>query len=191
MSYYDDTMIVTHKGGHMKRKVILNLAVSLDGYIATDEGGYEWIKGDGSHELDTERAFDFEGFLETVDTMIMGRKSYDDCPLDPFSDKEILIVSRRDYQDFENVKFINDDIIAYVKDMLNKEGKNIYLFGGGELIDHFIKAEIIDEYVIAIIPVILGKGRKLFLENNPMIPLKLYDYNVGEGVVALHYRLRD
>lgn len=175
----------------MDRKVILNLAISLDGYIATEEGGFDWIVGDGDHRLDTDKNFDFEGFLETVDVMIMGRKAYDDCPLDPFKDKEILIASHKDYEDFDQVKFIKDDIIDYVKELLKKDGKNIYLFGGGVLIDHFIKAGIIDEYIIGIIPVILGKGRKLFLENNPMMPLKLHDYNIGEGVVILHYKLRE
>ncbi|WDV44356.1 dihydrofolate reductase family protein [Clostridiaceae bacterium M8S5] len=174
----------------MKRKIILNLAMSLDGYIATDEGKYDWIEGDGDTTLNTEEEFDFKGFLETVDTMIMGRKSYDDCSIEPFKDKLIFIASSKMNKDFDNVRFIKGDIVKIIQEEQKKDGKNIYLFGGGELIDQFIKEDIIDEYVVAIIPTILGKGRKLFLENNPYIKLKLYHYNIGEGVVALHYRKR-
>lgn len=174
----------------MKRKIILNLAMSLDGYIATEDGKYDWIEGDGNSHLDTKEQFDFQAFLDTIDTMVMGRKSYDDCTIEPFRDKDIFIATSKAEENFDNVRFISGDVVKLIQEEQNKEGKDIYLFGGGELIDQFIKADAIDEYMIAIIPTILGKGRKLFLENNPMITLHLRTYNVGEGVIVLHYSKR-
>lgn len=174
----------------MKRKIILNLAMSLDGYIATEDGKYDWIKGDGDSHLDTEEKFDFEVFLTRIDSMVMGRKSYDDCSIEPFKDKEIFIATSKAKKDFDNVRFISGNVVKIIQEEQKKDGKDIYLFGGGELIDHFIKDDVIDEYMIAIIPTILGKGRKLFLDNNPMIPLHLESYSVGEGVVVLHYTKR-
>lgn len=174
----------------MKRKIILNLAMSLDGYIATEEGKYEWIQGDGNVHLDTEEKFNFEAFLDTIDTMIMGRKSYEDCDIQPFRNKEIFIATSKKEKDFDNVRFISGDIVKFLQEEQTKDGKDIYLFGGGELIDQFIKADIIDEYIVAIIPTILGKGRKLFLENNPMILLQLESYRVEEGIVVLQYLKR-
>lgn len=175
----------------MKRKIILNLAMSLDGYIATEDGKYDWIKGDGNSRLDTESKFDFQVFLDTINTMVMGRKSYDDCDIEPFNDKEIFIATSKMEKDFDNVKFISGDVVTLIQEEQKKEGGAIYLFGGGELIDQFIKADVIDEYMIAIIPTILGKGRKLFLENNSMIKLHLESYVIEEGVVMLHYAKRN
>jgi dihydrofolate reductase len=56
------------------RKIILNLAMSLDGYIVDEEGGYAWIIGDEDKHLDTDANFDFPAFIENIDTVVMGRK---------------------------------------------------------------------------------------------------------------------
>lgn len=61
----------------MSRKIILNLAMSIDGYIASNNGGYDWIVGDGSDKLDTEKTWDYNKFLEGIDTVVMGRKCYE------------------------------------------------------------------------------------------------------------------
>lgn len=171
------------------RKIILNLAMSLDGYIATEDGKYDWIVGDGDKSHDTE-VYDFNAFLDTIDTMVLGRKAYDDCDMAPFADKEILIATTKDLENYDNIRFIKGDIIKLLQDEQKKDGKDIYLFGGGELIDHFIKADIIDEYAVAIVPTILGKGRKLFFEDNPKIDLKLEKYWIQEGTMIMHYSKR-
>jgi len=62
------------------RKIILNLAVSIDGYIADLDGGFGWIQGHES-DINSEKAFDFDGFLEEIDTIIMGSLAYEDCVL--------------------------------------------------------------------------------------------------------------
>ena len=61
----------------MDGKIILNLAISLDGYISDENGGYDWIVGDGNSELNTENKSDFAKFLEGIDVVVMGRNCYD------------------------------------------------------------------------------------------------------------------
>ncbi|QUH21504.1 dihydrofolate reductase family protein [Alkaliphilus sp. B6464] len=88
------------------------------------------------------------------------------------------------------MNFINGDICRVILDEKKKEGKDIFLFGGGILIDSFIKADVIDEFIIGIIPTVLGKGRPLFLGNDPTIKLKLEEYYIDNGVIVLCYKNR-
>lgn len=173
----------------MDGKIILNLAISLDGYIADEDGGFHWITGDGNSTLNTEDKWDYGKFLEEIDIIVMGKNCYDQGFHKDFSEKGVYIATSKEMENYENYHFIKGDIVGIVSDLRN-QGKNIFLFGGGVLIDHFVKANVIDEYVIGIIPTILGKGRKLFLENNPKIDLELQYYSVEEGVVVMKYSKR-
>lgn len=171
----------------MSKKIILNLAISIDGYIASEDGGFEWIVGDGDKSLDTEKKWDFNGFLDTIDIVVMGKNCYDQNFHKDFKNKKVYVATSKNLKDYENIHFIKDDIVKIIEKERQTIEKNIFLFGGGKVIDPFIKADIIDEYVIGIIPTILGKGRKLFLENNPKIDLHLDEYITDEGVVILRY----
>lgn len=174
----------------MSRKIILNLAISLDGYIASEDGGYDWIIGDGDKRLDTENKWDFNKFLEDIDVVVMGKKCYDQNMHNDFKNKKVYIATSKEIKDYDNIHFINGNIVKVIEEERNKEGKDIFLFGGGVLLDSFIKADIIDEYIIGIIPTILGKGRPLFLGNNPKIDLDLEEYIVDEGIVIIRYTKR-
>lgn len=173
----------------MNGKIILNLAISIDGYIADEKGGFDWITGDGNNTLNTEAKWDYTKFLEEIDVVVMGRNCYDQDFHKDFTGKDVFIAISKEIEDFENYHFINGDIVKTINN-LKEEGKNIFLFGGGGVIDHFVKANVIDEYVIGIIPTILSKGRKLFLENNPKIDLQLKYYSVEDGVVVMKYSKR-
>ena len=170
----------------MTGKIILNLAVSLDGYIADKDGGYSWIVGDGNFTLNTENKWSHDKFLENIDVVVMGKKCFDQDMHKEYQDKEVYIATSKEIEDFENYHFINKDIVKVIEDLKNK-GKNIYLFGGGILIDSFIKANVIDEYIIGVIPTILGKGIKLFYDNNPKIDLTLDYYSVEDGIIIMKY----
>ncbi len=175
------------------RKIILNLAISLDGYIATNEGGFDWIKGHGDPSTDTEKQFSFEAFTASVDTIVMGSKAYEDCVLsglDTYEGNELIIATSREFEAKDHTVFINGDICGRILDLRKQEGKNIWLFGGAGLTDAFIKADIVDEYIIGVIPVILGKGRPLFLKDNPTIDLKLTECTVNDGIILMRYSKR-
>ena len=92
--------------------------------------------------------------------------------------------------DYDNIKFINGDICKYVNDLKKMEGKDIWLFGGRELTDNFIKEDFIDKYIIGIIPIMLGSGRKLFLQDNPTIKLHLDECTIENGITILQYSKR-
>ena len=172
------------------RKIILSLAMSLDGYILDEHGSYEWIRGDGDSRLDTEQAFDYGSFLKNIDVVVMGRVCYETDPMDFFKDKRVIVASRTDRTDHDNVEFVKDDIVGVVRTLQQEEGKDIFLYGGSLLVDHFMKADIIDEFVIAIIPMLVGKGKPLFLNHYPAVELHLDRYSVQEGTTVLEYSRR-
>ncbi|WP_297439158.1 dihydrofolate reductase family protein [uncultured Clostridium sp.] len=171
----------------MDRKIILNLAISLDGYIAGKDGGFDWIVGDGEGKADTEKKFEFPKFLEDVDSVIMGRNCYEQDMHNDFKDKIVYIITSKDMKDYDNVKFIKGDVAKFFLEEKEKEGKGMFLFGGGILIDTFMKADIIDEFIVGIIPTILGNGRKLFFENNPETKLVLEECTVDNGITIMRY----
>ncbi len=173
-----------------KRKIILNLAMSLDGYIADEQGGFDWIKGDGDSRLNTDNKWDYNKFLEDIDIVVMGKRCYDQGFLEDFKDKTVYVATSSPLEDTENIHFINGDICHTILNECKKEGKDIFLFGGGVLIDAFLKADIIDEYIIGIIPTILGKGRPLFLGGHPKIDLHLQELISDEGIIILRYSKR-
>ena len=173
----------------MAGKIILNLAMSIDGYIAEEDGSFEWIVGDGNSSLNTEIKYDFEKFLEDIDVVVMGKNCCFEGFHEDYNEKEVYIATSEEIEDYDNFHFINGDICKTILDLKN-EGKNIYLVGGGILIDNFLKDNINDEYIIGIIPTILGKGRKLFLDNNPKIDLNLTSYYVEDGIVIMKYSKR-
>lgn len=175
------------------RKIILNLAISLDGCIADESGGFDWIVGDGNKINDTKEQFDFAGFADSVDIIAMGKVAYQDCPeaIESFKSKKIYVASLEKLETkYDNIEFISGDVCELISKLKEEDGKNIWLFGGAGLTDPFIKANIIDEYIIGIIPIILGKGRSLFLENNPKIELSLNRSTVKEGIVIMEYSKR-
>lgn len=186
-----NTKIKTKYGGkNMNGKIILNLVISLDGYIADEDGGFDWIVGDGNSTLNTETKWNYEEFLQDIDVVLMGKKCYDQGFHKDFAQKDVYIATSKEIDDYDNYHFIGGDIVKVISDLRNK-GKKIFLFGGGGAIDNFLKADVIDEYIIGIIPTILGKGRPLFLGDNPKIDLNLQFYAVEDGVIIMKYSKRN
>ena len=173
----------------MQGKIILNLAISLDGYIAAENGDFDWIVGDGDNSLNTDETLDFEKFMNTIDIVVMGSQCFRQGFVKDFATKKILVATREEKKTDGNIEFIRGDI-ASILELEKQKGKNIYLFGGGILIDPLIKANVIDEYIIGIIPTILGTGKRLFLDNNPNLLLHLDKYTIEDGIPILYYSKR-
>ena len=174
----------------MCRKIILNLAMSIDGYIAEENGNFDWIVGYGNSSLDTTNKFDFNKFLDDIDIVVMGKECYNQGFHKDYKNKFVYIATHEDLEEYDNIHFIKDDISSILLEEKKKCGKDIFLFGGGLVIDSFIKSNIIDEYIIGIIPIILGKGRPLFLHDNPKIELNLKNYSIDNGIAILIYSKR-
>ena len=174
----------------MKRNIVLYIAVSLDGYIARESGDVDWLVG---YEEISENDNGYEKFYETIDTVIMGKTTYNQVVNELSKDiwvykgKKCYVATSDKYSKDENVEFILSDIVEFTKNLKHKKGKDIWLVGGAKLVDDFIKNNLIDKYIISIIPRILGSGISLFLDKNPEIKLKLIGEKVFNGIVAVSY----
>ena len=172
------------------RKVILYIAMSIDGYIARKNGDIDWLEGDGS---DPTSDFGYNEFYENIDTVIIGKTTYNqvinELSVDvwPYEGKESFVFTSENIEDNKNVKFINEDICEFIKALKEKEGKDIWIVGGAELISYLTKENLIDEYIISIMPTVIGEGISLFKEGTTELKLKLKDTKVYNGVVMTHY----
>lgn len=177
------------------KKVILNLAVTLDGFIEGSNGEIDWCI------LDDDMKFDH--FVSGIDTIFYGRVSYDAWgkynPDDYASEadkalwkevhsKKKYVFSHQQRND-PGAVFISDDIVAKVNEIKQKAGGDIWLYGGAGLIGTFIKNDLIDIYMVSVHPVALGKGKPLFENLADRLELKLINTaTFRSGVVQLTYK---
>ncbi|MGG0657662.1 dihydrofolate reductase family protein [Rummeliibacillus pycnus] len=172
------------------RKLILFIAMSLDGYIATEDESLEWLDN-----VEGEGDTGYSEFLETVDTILMGRKTYDWVMKNiegefPYKNEECYVFTKSSIEDTEYVKFINKDVLSFTNELKKADGKNIWLVGGGELIHSFIKKKLIDEMIITVAPVIIGNGIPLFLNSEDQMNLSLIGTRKYNQFVSLHYKVK-
>ena len=174
------------------RQVVTTLAMSLDGYIADPTGGYGWISGDGDHHLDTPEKWDFTRFLEGVDLVLMGRGCYDQGQHKDFAGKQVWVATHTPPvgDDQPNLRFVSGDLPALLRAERQQPGKDIYIYGGGVLLQQLAAADVIDRYIIGIVPVLLHNGRRLFPGGAAATPsrLKLEQIVSEEGIVILYYQ---
>jgi dihydrofolate reductase len=176
----------------MERKVILYIAMSLDGYIATKNDGLEFL----SIVEEAGEDYSYNDFVNTVDTVIIGRKTYDKVLSMgynyPHANKELFVITRKQRQAEGKVSFYSDDLKTLITELKQKDGKNIYIDGGAMVVNELLNFGLIDEFYISIIPVLLGDGISLFKTDRPELRLKLISSkSYNKGLVQLHYtRLR-
>ena len=186
-----DAYTVTKIGGLKmnQRKLVLYIASSLDGYIATEEHNLDWL-----FAVEGEDDNGYSAFYDTVDTVLIGRITYDwimehEGGDFPYKGKECYVFSKTQREDNEYVKFICDDVVQFTNDLKNKNGKRIWLVGGGNLLNTFINETLVDELIVTITPVLLGKGIPLFRNNSFQTYLSLKSINRFNQFVELHYEV--
>jgi len=170
------------------RKVILFITCSLDGYIARENGDIDW--------LFTDQDYGYAEFFATVGTVLMGRRTYDQVLTFgeyPYKGTEGFVFSRkRSGEKDENVSFVSDDPAEFAGMLKRKEGKAIWLVGGGEIIHPCVQHNVIDEYEIFIHPVVLGSGIPLFRSPLPETWVRFTRSQTFEtGLVQLSYVRKD
>ncbi|MEK3904788.1 MULTISPECIES: dihydrofolate reductase family protein [unclassified Paenibacillus] len=179
----------------MSRRILLDLAVTLDGYIEGKNGEVDWCIMDPELE--------FAQFLNQVDTIFYGRKSYDQWREhatnheNSDNDKELraMIHSKKKYVFSRSQQgtgheaiFINDHILEEVNKIKQRPGKDIWLFGGANLITTFIQLGLVDEFRLSVHPVVLGEGKPLFADIKERLNLKLvHTRSFSSGLVQLIY----
>ena len=173
----------------MERKVILYIAASLDGYIASPDDNLDFLSVVEQEGED----YGYTQFTETVDTVIVGRKTYDkvlSMGFDfPHNDKESYIITRTPKRATGKVQFYTEDIKTLILKLKEQEGKNIFVDGGAEVVNLLLRDNLIDEFCISIIPVLLGNGIRLFQDNRPALPLKFVrSETFKSGLVQVWYK---
>ena len=165
-------------------KILVYIASSLDGYIARENGDIDWLP-----EV-TESGYD--AFYKSVDTVIMGKTTYDQVLTFgkyPYKDKKSFVFTRSTNQDKdENVEFLSD-VEKFVKDGFHNAGENIWLVGGAQIIASFLKQGAVDEIIISVIPVLLGKGIPLFKDIENETKLEFVKTERHSQLVDLYYKV--
>ncbi|MDE8082017.1 dihydrofolate reductase family protein [Erysipelothrix rhusiopathiae] len=173
------------------RKIKLFIAMSLDGYIADEKGAIDWLEPYNSVDDDT---YDF--FYKTVDTVVMGRKTYEQVTEElspdvyPYEDSYTYVVSSQDLKPRDNMTVISEDVVAVLNSIKHQEGKDLWIVGGARLVSALVDASIIDEYWIAVAPVLLGKGIPLFDESINSHQLNLIESYTKGQLVYMKYQKR-
>ena len=166
------------------RKIILFIASSLDGYIARENGNIDW--------LPENTASGYDNFLKSVDTVIMGKTTYDQVLTFgeyPYKDKKSFVFTKNTNQNKdENADFVSD-VEKFVKDDFPNAGENIWLVGGAQIISSFLKHGVVDEIIISVIPVLLGKGIPLFKNIENETKLEFVKTEKYGQLVDLHYKV--
>ena len=168
------------------RKIIVYIATSADGYIARPDGGVEW--------LDRPRPKDNYGmaaFYKSIDTVLMGRKTYDVARKfgqESYPGKKNYVFSRRRRAAAPGVEFVRGPVGDFAERLRAAGGKNVWLVGGGGLAAAFLDAGQIDEFIIHVIPTLIGEGIPLLQPRHRSVPLALLSSRAyADGVVRLHY----
>ena len=175
----------------MNRKVILYIATSLDGYIATKNENLDFLSLVEQEGED----YGYADFIKTVDTVIVGRKTYDkvlSMGFDfPHADKESYIITRTPKPPIGNIQFYTENLEALILKLKEKDGQNIFVDGGAEIVNLMMNDNLIDVFCVSIIPVLLGDGISLFQDNRPELQLKFVrSETFKSGLVQIWYQKR-
>ena len=172
------------------RKVILYIAVSLDGYIADSNGNVAWLEG---QNRDIEDINTYSAFIKTIDTVVMGWNTYHQVitELSPnewiYTALTSYIITHRTLPSTENLKFVQKDVCEVVQRLKQEPGRGIWICGGANIIQPLINAKLIDEYHISIIPTLLGAGIRLWGETEAEEKLRLVQTQSYNGITELLY----
>jgi len=167
------------------RRIILGLAVSLDGFIEGPNGEYDWCF--------TDQDYGMSDFLTRIDAIFMGRKSFEltlkQGEENPWKEMETYVFTHSLKEVASpNVKLVAGEVVSFVKEIKQTKGKDIWLFGGAQLLSTFVNEGLVDEYWLSVHPVILGRGKPLFQEVTSRKNLKLVSHKVYDtGLVSLKY----
>ena len=179
-----------------RRKIIVYIATSADGYIARPNGDVEWL-----NRRPTNVDYGMKACYGTIDTILWGRKTYDWAIAyqkkhrmkGSLFDKNVanyVFSHRPPKKSAEGVEFVKVPVKAFVRRLRAEPGKNIWMMGGGELIASFLDAGEIDEFDIHVIPTLIGKSIPLIAPKRRAIELSLQSVRkYSDGTVRLRYEV--
>jgi dihydrofolate reductase len=169
------------------RRLRYNVAMSLDGFIARPNGAYDWIVEDSS--------IDFGALMREFDTLVMGRRTYEvvrtQGKANPFGRKKLVVASRTlKADDVPGVTVVARGIDAHVAALKREPGKDIWLFGGGDVFRQLLDARLVDTVEVAVMPVLIGAGIPVLPPGADSPRLQLTSSKaLPSGIVMLAYRV--
>lgn len=173
------------------RKISLFIATSLDGYIAKPNDDLSFLKLVEKEGED----YGYTKFTDTIDTLIVGRKTYDYVLNEIGSShydngqRDVYVITRTERPQVGRTHFYTGDLSGLVNRLKSEKGKNIYCDGGAEVINELLKHDLVDEFIISVIPVLLGNGTRLFKDGRPEQILEFITAQTFEtGLTQLHYK---
>jgi dihydrofolate reductase len=166
------------------RKVILGVGISIDGYIARKNGAVDFLFIPDDYPIGA--------FAESCDTAVMGRKTFDVSRKmgGSFGDslKGYVFSRKKAAGERQGVTYTHKTPVRLLAEFRKQPGKDIWLMGGGELARDFLKADLVDELYLGIVPVLLGSGIPLFPSGFPQREFELLENKTySKGLVSLHY----
>ena len=176
------------------RKLILGLAITLDGYIEGPNGEYDWCFTDQDYGLNK--------FFERIDAMFIGRRSYEMMQQYSENSKGEVVPGMPALTEYvfsktltsvkESAVLISGDSIAEARKIKNQPGKDIWLFGGASLYKTLMKEGLVDELWMSVHPILLGSGKRLFQEQSSSTALRLLESKTYEtGLVSVRYSVEN
>jgi dihydrofolate reductase len=170
------------------RNVILGAGMSLDGYIARPDGEIDFLY--------QPKGYSMSAFFATLDTIVFGRKTFEEAVKrgggsykSPVNIPTYVFSKSKTSREAEGVIFTDQTPADFVNTIRQREGKNIFLMGGGELARSFLRDDVVDELYLGIYPVLLGDGIPLFPRGFPQRDFRLVDSKSykPEGFLELRY----
>ncbi|MDC8103550.1 dihydrofolate reductase family protein [Chryseobacterium sp. PTM-20240506] len=173
------------------RKISLFIAMSLDGYIAQPNDDLSFLKLVEKEGED----YGYTEFTSQIDTIIIGRRTYDYVVNEigashyDNGERDVYVITRTERPQVGRTIFYTGNLTELVERLKSENGKNIYCDGGAEIINELLKQDLIDEFVISVVPVLLGDGTRLFNDRRPEQVLEFITVKTFEtGLVQLHYK---
>jgi dihydrofolate reductase len=172
-----------------RRKVIVYIATSVDGYIARPDGDVDWLS-----RPSPKGNYGIGAFFKSIDTILWGRKTYTKgiemgmkSSFDPRV-KNYVFSRSLETPMLEGFELVKEPIKPFMRRLRARTGKDLWMMGGGEIIGAFLDEGEIDEFSIHVIPVLIGEGIPLIAPRHRSIPLKLLSTKkFPDGVVHLNY----
>lgn len=175
------------------REVTLFIVMSLDGYIAGEDGCIDWLQVFENQEGTTNS---YDMFIKNIDSIIMGYTTYHQLITEitpnqwPYAIQDTYVITHRTLKDKSNICFVNQDPVSLLHDLKQKEGKGIWVCGGAQIITPLIEQQMIDVYHISVIPVLLGNGIRLFKKQKSFQFLELIRTVSYNGITDLIYKTK-
>ena len=173
------------------RKLSLFIATSLDGYIAKPNDDLSFLKIVEKEGED----YGYAKFTDTIDTLIIGRRTYDYVLKEIGSShydngqRDVYAITRTQRPNVGRTTFYTGSLTDLVEQVKSENGKNIYCDGGAEVINELLKNDLVDEFIISVVPVLLGNGTRLFKDGRPEQLLEFVTATTFDtGLVQLHYK---